>query len=103
MDLASALGRVAEALRPGGVAVVIGLARPATARDYMVETSGVVVSKLMRRVVGYKEVQAPTVWPPPLTYAECRRIGTTVLPGARFRRRLFFRYSLVWTKPERTR
>src|SRR5438309_9242929 len=47
MDLASALGRVADALRPGGVAVVIGLARPATASDYIVETSGVVVSKLM--------------------------------------------------------
>ena len=70
-----------------------------TVKDYLVESAGLLCSRLLRLVVGYREVCAPTVWPPPLTYAECRDIGLESLPGAQFRRRLFFRYSLVWTKP----
>jgi SAM-dependent methyltransferase len=100
MDLRAALRRVAGVLRPGGVAVLVGLARPASLTDYLIEAVGVVASRLMRVFVGYKDVRAPTVWPPPLTYAECRQIGLVELAGAKFRRRLFFRYSLVWTKPE---
>lgn len=100
MDLHLALRRIAELLRPGGVAVLIGLAQPARRRDHLIEAVGVVASRLMRAVVGYKDVRAPTVWPPPLTYDDCRSIGMAELPGAKFRRRLFFRYSLIWTKPQ---
>jgi SAM-dependent methyltransferase len=99
MDLHAALLRACELLRPGGVVVVVGLARPAAIIDYVHELTGALCSRLVRLVFGYKEVCAPTVWPPPLTYAECRHVGVETLPGARFRRRLFFRYSLVWTKP----
>ena len=35
----------------------------------------------------------------PATFAEARRLAERVLPGVRYRRRLLFRYSLVWTKP----
>jgi SAM-dependent methyltransferase len=98
MDFRLALRRIDELLRPGGVAVVIGIARPHSPTDYAIEAVGVVATRLMRLSVRYKEVQAPTVWPPPLTYAECRRIAREELPGSTFRRRLFFRYSLVWTK-----
>lgn len=98
MDLLAALQRVAQLLRPGGVAVVVGLARRVSVTDRFVEAVGVCVSRVARLFVGYKEVHAPTVWPP-MTYAECRRVGLATFPGARFRRRLFFRYSLVWTKP----
>ena len=99
MDLHAALLRASELVRPGGAVVVIGIAQPATVKDYLVESAGLLCSRLLRLVVGYREVCAPTVWPPPLTYAECRDIGLESLPGAQFRRRLFFRYSLVWTKP----
>ena len=40
------------------------------------------------------------VSPPPETFAACRRIAETTLPGGRYRRHRFWRYSLVWTKPE---
>jgi hypothetical protein len=43
--------------------------------------------------------QSPIVWPPPLTYRGMQRLATGVLPGARFRHRLYWRYSLVWGKP----
>jgi hypothetical protein len=43
--------------------------------------------------------QPPVIWPPPLTYRDMRRLATDVLSGARYRRHLYWRYSLVWAKP----
>ena len=43
--------------------------------------------------------QSPIVWPPLLTYRDMRRLAARVLPGVRFRRHLYWRYSLVWGKP----
>ncbi|MCO1654072.1 methyltransferase domain-containing protein [Pseudonocardia humida] len=45
------------------------------------------------------EHSAPTVWPPPEGYAAMRELTRELLPGARFRRLLFWRYSIVWSKP----
>jgi hypothetical protein len=39
------------------------------------------------------------VWPPPLSYAEMRALARHELPGARYRRHLLWRYSLLWAKP----
>ena len=54
---------------------------------------------VLRRRRTYWEHSAPMVWPPPETFAGCRRIGGSTLPGVRYRRHLLWRYSLVWTKP----
>ena len=43
--------------------------------------------------------QPPIVWPPPLTYLAMRRLAEQLLPGVRYRRHLYWRYSLVWAKP----
>ena len=45
---------------------------------------------------GPPEPPMPTVWPPPLTLAEIRAQAHTLLPGARIRRHLYWRYSLVY-------
>jgi hypothetical protein len=47
----------------------------------------------------HSESSAPTIWPPAETYDEVRAVAARTLPGARFRHRLLWRYSLVWTKP----
>jgi hypothetical protein len=39
------------------------------------------------------------VWPPPETYGGMRALARELLPGARFRRHLLWRYSLIWRKP----
>jgi hypothetical protein len=39
------------------------------------------------------------IWPPPLTYLDMRRLATDILPGARYRHHLYWRFSLVWAKP----
>ena len=41
----------------------------------------------------------PRLWPPPLSYAELRRIAARLLPGVEYRRHVLWRYSLVWTRP----
>jgi hypothetical protein len=44
---------------------------------------------------------APVIWPPPLTSRDMRWLAAAELPGARYRRHLYWRYSPVWTKPAR--
>src|SRR5215469_4571888 len=107
---------MAELLRPGGVLVVVGLARgvsptslglliPATIghRVHLVASAWAGLRDGARgrgeRSESAQAYQSPIVWPPALTYQQVRRLATRVLPGARFRHRLYWRYSLVWTKP----
>lgn len=98
MDMRSALTRMRELIRPGGVVVVVGLAQPHTPTDYLLAAAAVIVTRVVRLCIGYKEVKAPTAWPAPHTYAEVRRVAAHELPGCRVRRRLFFRYTLTWAK-----
>lgn len=99
LDAAEALTRLRELVAPGGTLVVIGLARSQLPGDLPRELAAAVASRVLRARRGWWEHSAPTVWPPPETYAGMRRIAADVLPGARFRRHLLWRYSLVWARP----
>jgi SAM-dependent methyltransferase len=98
MDPAAALSRMRQLLRPGGTLAVVGLAR-SRLRDLPADVAGVVGHRVLRVGKKYQQVNAPTVWPPPQTYAQVRRIASDTLPGVRYRRLLLWRYSLVWSKP----
>lgn len=98
-DLAQALRRFAELTAPGGVLVVVGLARSTGLKDLPYEIAGAVQHRVLARRRTVWEHSAPTVWPPPHDYAEVRRTAAAVLPGARWRRLPMWRYSLVWMKP----
>jgi SAM-dependent methyltransferase len=104
IDAEVALRRMADLLRPGGVLAVVGLAGgidlaglgllvPAFVGGRMHKAA----SARQRRDAG--AYQPPVVWPPPLTYRGTRRLAARILPCSRYRRRLYWRYSLVWTKP----
>ena len=99
MDAEAGLRRMAELVRPGGVLVVVGLARSRAPVDHLWDALGVVSSRLHRLSKTYWEHSAPVVWPPPATFAETRRVANDVLPGVRYRRHALFRYSLTWSKP----
>ncbi|TKR27416.1 class I SAM-dependent methyltransferase [Cellulomonas hominis] len=95
-----ALTRWAGLLRPGGVLVVVGCYREATRRDRAVSALAVpvnlVVGLLVRRPADAARVaMAAPVREPDATLADVRRAAARVLPGARVRRRLFWRYTLV--------
>ena len=100
MDMRVGLTQMARVLRPGGVLAMVGLARSRRLIDLprdLVAAAGTRIVGLRR---SYWEHSAPMVWPPPETFAACRRIAEATLPGVRYRRHLFWRYSLVWTKPD---
>lgn len=94
-----ALARFAELTAPGGAVVVIGLARTASPVDRLWSLAGAGAHRVLLRRRTYWEHSAPTVWPPPHTYAEVRRAAQDALPGARWRRLVLWRSAIVWTKP----
>lgn len=99
LDARPALRRFAELVAPGGRLVIVGLARSDGMRDAPREAAAVAARAVAVRRRGYWEHSAPQVWPPPETYAAMRAIVHDELPGAQFRRHLYWRWSLVWDRP----
>lgn len=107
MPLEAALRHASELLEPGGRLLVVGLARPESLADFVWD----VPSSLLNPLVGMIKHPQPVTEPvddggPAMpvrdaaeTFAELSRVVRRVLPGARIRRRLFFRYTLEWTRP----
>ncbi|SEE61080.1 bifunctional 2-polyprenyl-6-hydroxyphenol methylase/3-demethylubiquinol 3-O-methyltransferase UbiG [Streptomyces sp. Ag109_O5-10] len=99
-----AIERLVELLAPGGRLVVVGMACDRTLLDWVVSGCGVPASRLNARLRGGK--RAPSDMPvedPIMNWGEVRRATAHVLPGRRYRRRLLWRYTLVWDKPDGTR
>ena len=113
MPLQEALAVLAAALRPGGVLAAVALPRLDLRRELPIEIVAAVGSRLLgvvfmaRRLMGNKNgfskdsarSTMPVVMDPPLTTREVARQAAAVLPGVRVRRLLFWRYLLVWQKP----
>ena len=98
LPLKPALVHFRDLLEPGGVLAVIGLYRTQQLRDYAFAAAAFPVSWTLRCLHGQAEVGAP-LQDPKETFREIRAAGEEVLPGAEFKRRLLFRYSLIWRKP----
>ncbi|MFD0145031.1 MULTISPECIES: class I SAM-dependent methyltransferase [unclassified Streptomyces] len=102
LPYAQALTCFRRHLAPGGTLVVVGLSRARTPVDHLLGALAVPANAAMgwlknkgrpsRRPVS---MTAPTR-PADMTFGEIVRETRAVLPGARLRRRLFWRYTLVW-------
>jgi 2-polyprenyl-3-methyl-5-hydroxy-6-metoxy-1,4-benzoquinol methylase len=109
MDAEAALSKMADVLRPGGVLAVIGLARDASAADFLLAVPAAIGNLVHHGVQAWRRrgnrrpsepcYRSPIILPPALTCRQTRRVAERVLPGVRYRRRLYWRYSLVWIKP----
>lgn len=113
MRLDEVLPVLADALRPGGVLAVIALPRADLLRELPVELVAAIGQRVLAgtfavlRTFGRGDRYAlepshedmPVVLDPPLTTRQVREQAVALLPGARVRRRVFWRYSLVWHKP----
>ena len=109
MDAEAALRRMAELLRPGGVLAVVGLARGGILAEAGLIVPAAIGSRARRAASARRRrgspsppgdgYQPPLVWPPEHSYRDMRRIAARLLPGSRYRRHLYWRYSLVWVKP----
>jgi SAM-dependent methyltransferase len=98
LPLKLALQRFRLLLKTGGVLAVVGLYRQQTFVDYVFAAAAIPISFVSRCLHGYADVGAPQKNPKE-TLHDIRQECSASLPGAVLKRRLLFRYSLVWTKP----
>lgn len=99
MDFTAALARMRDLLRPGGVLVVVGLARERSVGDWAVTVAAAPVVRALKVV---RRATFPAGMPfvsPHMSYGEVRAQARRVLPGVRYRRRVLRRYSLTWHAP----
>jgi 2-polyprenyl-3-methyl-5-hydroxy-6-metoxy-1,4-benzoquinol methylase len=97
LDHEAALRRIQELLRPGGTLTIIGVARRSLT-DAPYDAAGFIAHRILTRRHGYWQHPSPTLQPTQ-THRQLRRTYATLLPGARYRRHILFRYSLHWRKP----
>ncbi len=98
VPFAAALTRMADLLCDGGVLAVLGLARDQSPADYAVSAVSVAVARIARLRRGWWQSPAARI-DPVMTYSEIKTAAIGILPGVEVRRRLYFRYTLLWRKP----
>ncbi len=98
MDFGAALAKMARILRPGGRLAVVGLAANGSPADLALGAAGIPANLWYKRTRGEVNPGAP-VREPDMTWSQVRSTAARVLPGARYRRHLLWRYSLTWAKP----
>lgn len=106
LPLREGLTRLAELTKPGGLLIVIGLYMTATKSDRAMElvtlpaNAVVGIAKAINGTGGKPhDTEMPVVMTAP-TLPEIRAAAAEIVPGARIRRHVFWRYSLVWRAPE---
>ena len=98
LDLEDGLRRLRSLVSPGGHLVVVGLARVGTPTDAALSLAAVPAAKVADHARGVWDHGAP-VRDPEHSYGQVRTAARSILPGARWRRHLYWRYSLVWQSP----
>lgn len=99
------LVRLAGLVRPGGMLAVIGLYRKATLVDVGMEVLALPANAAVGAWLAVRgragkanDIDMP-IRPPSSTFAEIRAAAAEYAPGAVVRRRLFWRYTLLWRRP----
>lgn len=93
-----ALTKAVGMLNSGGILAVLGLSRsPSLIEAAVTGAIAYPVSRYYRLSRRTSPVGASTL-DPSMTLAEIRRAASDVVPGAIIRRRLLWRYTLIWTK-----
>jgi SAM-dependent methyltransferase len=110
LDLNDALARIPALLAPGGRLLVVGLTRSASLSDLAFDVASGVANPVMGMIKNPRPARPSPggaagqpvmpVQDPVATFAEVAAAARAHLPGASVRRRLFFRYTLRWDKPE---
>ena len=98
LDVDEGLRRLRDLVAPGGHLVVLGLARVGTPTDAALSLAAVPAAMVADRARGVWEHGAP-VRDPEHSYGEVRAAARSILPGSRWRRRLYWRYSVAWRAP----
>ena len=95
LELAPALERLKLLTAPGGTLIVVGLALDGTFGDFLISAATAPIVRLARAVRGWHEHNAPKHNPRD-SWSTVRGVSRDILPGSVFKRRLYWRYTLVW-------
>ncbi|GAA2481731.1 class I SAM-dependent methyltransferase [Streptomyces longisporus] len=101
LPLAETLTRLRRQLAPGGTLLIVGLARDETFVARLLGCASIPLNaatgwvKNRGRTAPRPASMTAVTRPAETTYAEIVREARRILPGARLRRRLFWRYTLV--------
>jgi ubiquinone/menaquinone biosynthesis C-methylase UbiE len=112
-QLKEVLPRLAGALRPGGVLAAVALPRSDLPQELPAELTGAIGHRLLGAAFAILRASGrgrwyamershpmmPVVLDPSLTTRQVRQQATALIPGARVRRLVFWRYLLLWHKP----
>ena len=101
MDMTAALKKARNHLKPGGRILVVGLAKPSSLREHLLEAARVIPSKLLSLLHRIKPAEEMGI---PVSHAfpdmkTVREALAEVLPGAKIRLALHYRYLLEWRNP----
>jgi 2-polyprenyl-3-methyl-5-hydroxy-6-metoxy-1,4-benzoquinol methylase len=97
VPFAPAVERLRDVLNPGGVLAILGLAREESPLDWAVSLASAPLNFAMRLVKDDPPDAAPVMdWS--MTLREIKDEAARLLPGARTRRHLYWRYSLVYQR-----
>ncbi|MBW3068674.1 class I SAM-dependent methyltransferase [Actinomyces sp. 594] len=99
LPLDRGMERLGGLVAPGGRLLVIGLAADASAVDWALSALSVIpirIASLLHHE--RRDIGVPTA-PAREARREIRAAADRILPGARMRRRCYWRYSLVWDRP----
>ena len=107
LPLPEILGKMKAALKPGGVLLILDLFEPGGVVDALLNPLAVLVSVTLRlihhgRIRSSREARDAwaahehhDLYP---TMTEVRELCAEILPGARIKKHLLWRYSVVWRK-----
>ncbi|MFJ5997844.1 class I SAM-dependent methyltransferase [Streptomyces sp. NPDC092370] len=102
LPFTEALQSFRDRLAPGGTLVIVGVARESTPVDHLLGIASIPLDIVMALLKNWgRPAPRPVSMtartrPPDLAFPEVVREARAVLPGARVRRRLLWRYTLVW-------
>jgi SAM-dependent methyltransferase len=103
LDFASALAHARQLLNADGRLLVIGLPKVIGATDLIWDLPSLALNPIVGLIKHPHAADEglPPPFPvaePTMSYSEIKTAARELLPGVKLRRRLFFRYTLEWTK-----
>ena len=98
MGSVAALTKMARILRPGGRLAVVGMSENGSPADWVIGAAGIPASYYYK-FTRHEGTSGAPVMASDMTWAQLHASARRLLPGVRYRRRLLWRYSLIWDKP----
>ena len=100
MNMKASIEKAIGLLKDDGVLLIVGLAKPSTVIDYIIEGLRIIPSSVISKINYIKSSESKNI---PVSYDfpnmnEVRKTADILIPGYTLKYGLFYRYLLKWTK-----